>query len=339
MREALFIKKNAQKWQEYEHFETDDPDEMASRFTTLVDDLAYAKTFYPQSKVTRLINGLASAIYQSIYQNKKEKYSRLISFWKTELPLVIRNNHNTFLFTFIFFALCCAMSVVSSMQDFEFVKGVLGQDYVAMTEENIANGDPFGVYKNTAEGGYFSSFIWLFFHNVRIDFLMFICGLAFGVITLHFLFQNSVMLGCFQYMFFAKGLGAKSIMVIWIHGTLEISAMIISATAGFMITKSILFPGSYKRLVSFKKGIKDAIKIMIVFVPMTLGAAFLESYVTHLMSESFDKDGNGGIPVWGSALILAASLGFIIWYFIIYPILVERKFKRLQPSVPNSFIF
>ena len=45
MREALFIKKNAQKWQEYEHFETDDPDEMANRFTTLVDDLAYAKTF------------------------------------------------------------------------------------------------------------------------------------------------------------------------------------------------------------------------------------------------------------------------------------------------------
>ena len=45
MREALFIKKNAQKWQEYEHFETQDPDEMANRFTTLVDDLAYAKTF------------------------------------------------------------------------------------------------------------------------------------------------------------------------------------------------------------------------------------------------------------------------------------------------------
>ena len=43
MREALFIKKNAQKWQEYEHFQTDDPDEMAGRFTTLVDDLAYAK--------------------------------------------------------------------------------------------------------------------------------------------------------------------------------------------------------------------------------------------------------------------------------------------------------
>ena len=336
MREALFIKKNAQKWQEYEHFETDDPDEMANRFTTLVDDLAYAKTFYPHSKVTKLINGHAVAIYQSIYQNKKEKYTRLISFWKTELPLVIRKNHKTFLFTFIFFAVCFLMAIISSVRDFEFVRGVMGEDYVAITEENIANGDPFGIYKGTSEGGYFSSFIKLFYHNVRIDFLMFICGLLFGVFTLHLLFQNSVMVGCFQYMFFAKGLGIKSVMVIWIHGTLEISAMIISATAGFIIAKGILFPGSYKRLASFKRGLKDAVKIMIIFVPMTLCAAFLESYVTHLMSESFDKDGKGGIPVWASALILGCSLSFIIWYFVIYPILVERRLKRRYLAASNS---
>ncbi len=339
MREALFIKKNARKWQEYEHFQTDDPDEMANRFTTLVDDLAYAKTFYPQSKVTRLINGLAVSMYQSIYQNKKEKFSRLFSFWKTELPLIIRKNHKIFLFTFIFFAVCFLMGIVSSMRDYEFVKGVLGEEYVAMTEENIANGDPFGVYKNTSEGGYFSSFVYLFYHNVRIDFWMFIFGLFFGVFTASLLFQNSVMLGCFQYMFFAKGLGMKSVMVIWIHGTLEISAMIISATAGFIIANSILFPGSYKRLDSFKKGLKEAVKIMIIFVPMTLCAAFLESYVTHLMSESFDKDGKGGIPAWGSALILASSFIFIVWYFVIYPIIVERKMKRLNLAVSNSILF
>ena len=338
MREALFIKKNAQKWQEYEHFETDDPDETAKRFTTLVDDLAYAKTFYPQSKVTKLINGLAVSIYQTIYQNKREKFSRLFRFWKYELPLAIRRNHRVFLFTFIVFGVCCLMGVLSSIRDYEFVRGVLGSDYVSMTEENISNGDPFGVYKNTSSMGYFSSFIWLFFHNVQIDFLMFIAGLLLGVFTLHLLFQNSVMLGCFQYLFFAKGLGIKSMMVIWIHGTLEISAMIISATAGFIIARGILFPGSYQRIVAFKRAVKEAIKIMIVFVPMTLAAAFLESYVTHLMSETFDKDGKGGMPVWASGLILAFSLGFVIWYFIIYPILLGKSLKKLNQPIQNNVI-
>ena len=72
MREALFIKKNADKWTEYQNSPTDNPDEMADRFVTLIDDLSYAKTFYPKSKVTRWINGIAAGIYQNIYQNKKE---------------------------------------------------------------------------------------------------------------------------------------------------------------------------------------------------------------------------------------------------------------------------
>lgn len=339
MREGLFIKKNVQKWEEYEHLDTNDPDEMADRFTTLVDDLAYAKTFYPHSKVTRLINGLAVSIYQSIYQNKKENYSRIISFFKTDLPLVILKNHKVFLFSFTVFAVCCLMGVISSMQDYEFVKGVLGDGYVAMTEENIASGDPFGVYKNLADGGYFSSFIWLFFHNVKIDFLMFIAGLLCGVFTLHLLFYNSVMLGCFQYLFFSKGLGLKSILVIWIHGTLEISAMIISATAGFIIAKGILFPGSFKRIISFKNRMKDAVKIMIIFVPLTLGAAFLEGYVTHLMSETYDNDIKGGMPVWVSILILALSLSFVIWYFIIYPLRLQRKIRQMpQPELNVSVV-
>ncbi len=77
---------------------------------------------------------------------------------------------------------------------------------------------------------------------------------------------------------------------------------------------------------------------MVIFVPMTLVAAFLESYITHLMSETFDKDAKGGMPVWVSILILSVSLGFVIWYFGIYPILVERKLKRLNPPVSNSVI-
>ena len=79
MREGMFIKKNVDKWNEYQHAQTGDPDETAERFITLVDDLSYAKTFYPKSKVTRWINGIAADIYQNIYKNKKEKYSRVQS--------------------------------------------------------------------------------------------------------------------------------------------------------------------------------------------------------------------------------------------------------------------
>jgi hypothetical protein len=39
MREALFIKKNADKWNTYQHSPTDNPDETAERFINLIDIL------------------------------------------------------------------------------------------------------------------------------------------------------------------------------------------------------------------------------------------------------------------------------------------------------------
>ena len=60
------------------------------------------------------------------------------------------------------------------------------------------------------------------------------------------------MLGAFQYYFFSKGLGWKSVLVIWIHGTLEISSIIIAGAAGLVLAKSLVFPGTYKRFPFFE---------------------------------------------------------------------------------------
>jgi uncharacterized membrane protein SpoIIM required for sporulation len=325
MREALFIKKNAQKWNEYQYLQTEDPDQMADRFITLLDDLSYAKTFYPHSKVTRWINSLAVTIYQTIYQNKKQRFSRLITFWQYELPLIFRKYHRMFLYTFLFFILLFTMGVLSSMKDDGFVTGVLGEDYIAETQENIERGDPFGIYGRESS---LSMWVWIAFNNIKVGFLMVAGGVLFGLGTLHLFFQNSILVGSFQYMFFAKGLGWQSVLVIWIHGTLEIAGMIIEACAGFVMARSILFPGTFTRWVSFKRGVKDAMKICVSLIPITILAAFLESYITRLSSNAFDKTTNTSLPLPVSISILAISFLFIVWYFVIYPIRLERRIKK-----------
>ncbi len=322
MREALFIKKNAEKWKAYQHQETENPDETAEQFITLIDDLSYAKTFYPKSKVTRWINGITATIYQSIYQHKKEKYSRIFQFWKYELPLLFKRYQLIFLLTTFIFVLFVAIGIFSSSQNPEFMNGVLGDEYVNMTEENIAKGDPFAVYKDENP---FSMFIRIAFNNIRVSFLTFIGGFTLGIFTFILLWSNGIMLGSFQYLFFANGLGYKSILVIWIHGTIEISSIVIAGTAGFILANGILFPGTYKRLDSFKRGAKDAAKVLICLIPFFIIAAFLESYITHLMSQTFDKSLNVGMPVWLSLLILLSSLFLVVWYFIVWPVKLHRR--------------
>ena len=71
MREALFVKQNSDKWKSYETLQTDNPDELAKRFIDITNDLAYAKTFYPKSRTTAYLNGIASLLHQAIYKNSK----------------------------------------------------------------------------------------------------------------------------------------------------------------------------------------------------------------------------------------------------------------------------
>jgi len=285
---------------------------MAGQFTDLVNDLGYSKTFYPHSKVTNYLNGLASRIYLGIYRNKREESSRILRFWKTELPLVVRRYHREILYSFIIFSLFALMAAFSAAHDETFVRGVLGDGYVDMTEDNIAKGDPFGVYKHDDA---MSMFVAIATNNIKVSFVIFICGFILSIGTIWQLFQNGVMIGAFQYYFFAKGLGLKSVLVIWIHGTLEISSVIIAGAAGLILGNSILFPGTHRRIDSLKRGGKDGLKLMIGLVPVFIVAAFLEGFVTRY----------SGMPVLLSVSILAGSLFFVVWYFVVYPIQLEKK--------------
>lgn len=314
MREGQFIKQNIVRWKSYEE-PTDDPDEVAKRFTYLVDDLSYAKTYYPYSNTVKFINGLALRIYLSIYRNKKEKKGRVKLFFAQELPLIIRRHHRTLLFTFLFFTAFMLMGIFSAWQDQSFARGVLGDGYVDMTEQNIAQGDPFGVYSNENE---LVMFLYIAFNNIKVAFLCFASGMLFSVGTLWILFRNGLMLGVFEQMFFHHGLGVQSILVVFIHGTLEISAIVIAGSAGLMMGNALLFPKTYKRAKAFKMAAKDAIKIMICLVPIFLVAAFFEGFVTR----------HTGMPVALSVAILSASLFFILWYFVYYPIKVSKRMRE-----------
>lgn len=312
MREGLFIKKNIEKWKKYQYETSANPDEMAQEFTELVNDLGYSRTFYPQSKVTQYLNGLASKIYLGIYKNKREESSRLITFWTKELPLVVRKYHRELLYSFLVFTAFAIMAAFSTAQDQTFVRGILGDGYVEMTEDNIAKGDPFGVYKHTDR---VTMFFTIALNNIKVAFMLFVGGFFVSIGTIWLLFENGMMLGSFQTFFFLKDLGWESILVVWIHGTLEISAIIIAGGAGLILGNSILFPKTFKRLESVRRGARDGMKLMIGLIPVFIAAAFLEGFITRYST----------MPKYLSISILSFSLLFIVWYFIIYPIRVAKK--------------
>ncbi len=319
MREAAFVKQNLEKWEEFDKLlnqsNSTHPDRLADLYISLTDDLSFAQTQYPGSPTHQHLNQLAQKVHQAIYKNKKEKGSRFITFWKRELPLIMYEERSKLLYAFIIFALSCLIGALSAANDDTYVRLIMGDGYVNMTLDNIERDDPMAVYKSQ---GQLDMFFGITFNNIRVSFSTFVAGVLGSIGTGFLLFYNGIMLGSFQYFFFQKGLFLTSFLTIWIHGTLEISAIVIAGAAGMVMGNSILFPGTYSRVESFKKGAIRGVKIIVGLIPVFIVAGFLESFITRLTE----------MPTLLKIAIIGLSAIFIVYYFIIYPYLLSKHANR-----------
>ncbi|MGE5519036.1 MAG: stage II sporulation protein M [Candidatus Dadabacteria bacterium] len=312
MREGLFIKKNKARWEKIQSGRKGDADEMATNFIQLVDDLAYAKTFYPSSRVTHYINALASRIYLGIYQNRKENINRLSKFWKYDVPLTIYKHRRIILFSFLVFCTFYIVGFFSARQDDGFIRQVLGDGYVDLTEKNIEEGNPFGIYQS---GNSFFSWIGIMINNIMVSFVYFGKGIFLGIFSTTALAKESMRVGVFHYMFFAKGYGTAFILAVMIHGLLELTSIIIACAAGVIMGTSYLFPGTRTRLDAFRDGVKEGAKILIGLIPILVVAAFYEGFVTRHYK----------MPIALNIILLSISAVFIAWYFVLYPKTLKRR--------------
>jgi len=310
MKEVFFIRQNIEKWKSLEHvvdqMTNHHPAELADAYTEITADLSFSRAHYPKSRITIYLNNLASALHNQLYKNKKERYSRIITFWTQEIPEVMRHSQKELLFSFLVFAVSALIGVISARNDDTFVRLILGNGYVDMTLRNIENGNPMGVYSSMSP---FKMFMFIIFNNIKVAFVTFVFGLMTGFATGFLLFRNGVMIGVLQTFFFQHQVGYESMLSIWLHGTIEISAIIIAGAAGFALGNGWLFPGTYSRGHAFRQGAKRGLKIIVGLIPVFIMAGFIESYLTR----------HTEIPTYVRLSFILFSLISVLFYYILLP--------------------
>ena len=319
MREAAFVKQNKDKWLRFERLIQNNisisPSELSRLYVELTEDLNYAQTFYSNSETSTYLNELSVGIHQKIYKTKKESKNKFYQFYFKEFPLFFYQYRSTLLLAFLIFLGFSAIGAYSSASDDGFVRLILGDAYVNSTIENIQKGDPMAVYKKANET---DMFLGITLNNIKVALYAFVAGILAGLGTIFIVMQNAIMLGSFQYFFYEQGLLWESARTIWIHGTIEISVIIVAACAGLVMGKSLLFPKTYTRLQSFTQGVKAGLKIVISTIPFFILAGFLEGFVTRLTE----------MPDWLAILIILSSLILIIYYYVILPQLTHKKHAK-----------
>ena len=310
MKEISFIRQNIAKWKNLETVvdssSTQDPGRLADAYTEITTDLSFSRSHYPRSRITIYLNNLASALHNALYKNKKETSSRILRFWTTEVPLVMYESRRELLYSFLVFILSAAIGCISTLNDELFPRLIMGNAYMDMTMRNIANGDPMGVYGHTSP---LLMFFMITINNIQVSFVVFALGIFTGFGTGWALFRNGIMIGAFQTFFFQQNLGMESMLAVWLHGTLEISAIIIAGAAGFALGNGWLFPKTYSRGYAFRQGAKRGLKIVVGTTPVFIIAGFIESFLTrHTEMPNMIR---------GSFILLCAA--FVIYYYIYLP--------------------
>lgn len=318
MKEVQFIRRNIDRWRETEEVvdnaATQSPDVLADAYVELTSDLAFSWSHYPNSRITIYLNNLASALHNEIYRNKREKWSRVITFWTREVPDVMWEARRLLLASFLIFMVSVLIGVVSTLGDSEFPRVILGDYYVDMTLDNIKKGTPMAVYDGDAET---SMFLGITINNIRVSFYAFVSGVLTSFMPAFLLLQNGIMFGSFETFFYQHGLLGESLLAVMLHGTLELSSIVVAGAAGLAIGNGWLFPGTYSRIVSFRRGAKRGLKIVVGTVPLFVLAGFIESFVTR----------HTDIGDIFRLTVIALSALFVIGYFVVLPYLRNRKPK------------
>jgi len=331
MKEKDFVKQKHKKWKELEQLlarKESNPDQVAKLFIQTTEDLSFSRTHYKNRSVRVYLNALASKIFSLLLKQKKTSFlSSFMQFWREELPYIMWTARRDLLVSFLFFLVAVLIGVFSSIVNDDFASEILSEGYVNMTKENIANNDPMAVYKDMHQS---KMFLGITTNNIVVALKTYIYGLMAALGTLFIMLYNGIMVGTFQYFFIERGLFWESFLTIWLHGTIEISCIIIAGAAGLVLGKSFIFPNTHSRFQSFLIGVNRSIKIMLGIIPLIILAGAIESFLTRYTD----------VPDILRLVLIICSFALVLFMFVINPLRkgksLAEKYGKAVPFVPTT---
>ncbi len=316
MTEVKFIQSNLEKWNGMEqicaHAATAAPEELAAAYQELCTDLAFAQTHYPEARITTYLNDLTLALHVQVYRRRVSFWQKAKEFFVHEVPVTFYRCRLYLAASLAIFVIGMLIGIGSQIGDPQFAREILGGWYVDMTLDNIRQGEPMAVYKSSLES---DMFLGITLNNLSVSLMTFVGGILTFFGTGAVMMYNAVMVGCFQTFFFQHGIGYESVLAIWLHGTIEISTIILEGAAGIRLGVGWLFPGSLTRMAAFRRSAKEGLKICFGSVPLVTLAAFIEAFFTRHTE-------------WPDLLriaVIVLSLALVIFYVVVYPRKVAKK--------------
>ena len=322
---GTFVRKSRPRWRRLETLlgviETRGPrktsqsflQELSALYRATTGDLAFAQTHYRGTTLLLFLHQLVARAHNQIYRPQRLTARALSHFIRNEIPSSIRNHLQAITWSAIVFLLGIALGISAVQFDERAASVILPTSVLdSIYSGHMWTGSIFSVVPAPVASTF------LFTSNISVALLAFAGGLTFGVVTFWILFQNGFMLGvvfklCADYGF----LGAVLEFIAG-HGVLEISSIIVSGGAGFVVANALLNPGPYLRRDALAQQGRSAVRMALACVPALVMAGCIEAFISP-----------SHIPVWFK-VTLGLVLGSIFWLYLVCTGRSEKGQARVE---------
>ena len=275
--------------------------ELSALYRAATGDLAFAQTHYGGTTLLLFLSQLVARAHNQIYRPNRLSLRAVENFFRHEIPQALRGHLQAVTWSAIVFLLGIAFGLSAVQFDERAASIILPVNVLnSIYSGEMWTGNIFSVLPAPVA----STFI--FTSNISVALLAFAGGLSFGLVTFWILFQNGFVLGVLFRLCANYGLLGALFAFVASHGILEISAIVISGGAGFVVANSLLNPGSYPRRDALARKGRSAVRMVVACVPALIMAGCIEAFISP-----------SHIPVWFKAT-LGLVLGVVFWLYLLF---------------------
>jgi uncharacterized membrane protein SpoIIM required for sporulation len=262
-------------------------------------DLAFARRSFPGDPVVERLEALVGRSRHLVYDAPTRRGS-VVRFFATDYWRLVAGRPLPLLAAALCLFGAAALAGGWALRDPGAAAGLVPSEYHAVTEPR-PSGD---LGLSPDEEARFSSQV--FTNNIRVSFLAFATGIAFGIGTAALLVLNGVLLGTVAGLAVEAGNGRTFFELVTAHGVLELSCIVVAGAAGMRLGWAIVEPGRGTRTSALVAEGRRAVAIVAGTVPWFVLAGLVEGFVTP-----------EGIGLTG-VLVVGLALGVVYWTLVLW---------------------
>ncbi|OLC10406.1 MAG: hypothetical protein AUH41_03055 [Gemmatimonadetes bacterium 13_1_40CM_66_11] len=283
----------------------------AAQYREVAADLARARTYQVDPRVIAYLERVVTAGHNALYRARGKDRTPLPHYILRDFPAAVVQSWRYVVLAFLLFSVPAVVGYVMIRERPALAEELLSPVMVARAEAAVENQTEGRGYAETSREDRPPMAAWIITNNISVSFGTFVGGLTGGLLTAWLLFTNGMMLGLVLGLF--QNYQALKYLLTFVlgHGVLELTAIFISAGAGFRLAKAMIAPGDRTRKDALVVEGRIAARMIGAVVTLLLIAGTIEGLLSASAAPAIWKYGVSAATAVLLALYLANGYAYL----------------------------